>query len=79
MADQAQKTTTPNLPDYQEVRRIRNRLSLVLEDNDFMGKFSSKIIFRLASYVKPHWKLGITIMISMLLYISNQVSSHVLV
>ena len=79
MADQAQKTTNPNLPDYQEVRRIRNRLSLVLEDNDFMGKFSSKIIFRLASYVKPHWKLGITSMLAMLLYIATQVSIPVLV
>ncbi len=79
MADQVKKTTNPNLPDYQEVRRIRHRLSLVLEDNDLVASFSSRIIFRLASYVKPHWKLGFVSMIAMLLYIATQVSIPVLV
>ena len=78
MADQVKKTN-PNLPDYQEVRRIRHRLSLVLEDNDLVASFSSRIIFRLASYVKPHWKLGFVSMIAMLLYIATQVSIPVLV
>ena len=79
MVDQSNKIKNPNLPDFQEVRRIRHRLSLVLEDNDLLTSFSSKIIFRLASYVKPHWKLGSFSLIAMLLYIGTQVSIPLLV
>lgn len=79
MVDQSNKLKNPNLPDFQEVRRIRHRLSLVLEDNDALTSFSSKIVFRLVKYVKPHWKLGSLSLIAMLLYIGTQVSIPLLV
>ena len=43
----------PNLPGTQEVRRIRGRLSLVLEDTEFGKVYDQAVVFRLAGYLKP--------------------------
>jgi ATP-binding cassette subfamily B multidrug efflux pump len=69
----------PNLPGAAEVRRIRGRLSLVLEDIEFGKVYDRSVILRLLAYLKPHWKLTIVSMLAMLLYIGTQISVPLLV
>jgi ATP-binding cassette subfamily B protein len=69
----------PNLPGAAEVRRIRGRLSLVLEDMEFGHVYDQNVIRRLFVYLKPHWKLTLISMIAMLLYIGTQISVPLLV
>ena len=69
----------PNLPGATEVRRIRGRLSLVLEDMEFGHVYDQNVIRRLFVYLKPHWKLTLISMIAMLLYIGTQISVPLLV
>ncbi len=69
----------PNLPGVQEVRRIRGRLTLVLEDTEFGKVYDQAVVFRLAGYLKPHWKLTLLSLIAMLVYIGTQVAVPVLI
>ena len=69
----------PNLPGVQEVRRIRGRLTLVLEDTEFGKVYDQGVVFRLAGYLKPHWKLTLLSLIAMLVYIGTQVAVPVLI
>ncbi len=69
----------PNLPGTQEVRRIRGRLSLVLEDTEFGKVYDQAVVFRLAGYLKPHWKMTLVSLIAMLVYIGTQVAVPVLI
>ncbi len=69
----------PNLPGVQEVRRIRGRLSLVLEDTEFGKVYDQAVVFRLAGYLKPHWKMTLVSLIAMLVYIVTQIAVPVLV
>lgn len=69
----------PNLPGAAEVRRIRGRLSLVLEDIEFGKVYDQSVIIRLLGYLKPHWKLTLISLLAMLLYIGTQVSVPLLV
>ena len=68
-----------NLPGIEEVRRIRGRLSLVLEDIEFGKAYDQGVVLRLLGYVRPHWKLATFSMVMMLLYIGTQISVPVLV
>lgn len=69
----------PNLPGTAEVRRIRGRLSLVLEDMEFGKVYDQNVIRRLFAYLRPHWKLTLISMLAMLLYIGTQISVPLLV
>ena len=69
----------PNLPGVQEVRRIRGRLSLVLEDTEFGKVYDQAVVFRLAGYLKPHWKMTLVSLVAMLVYIGTQVAVPVLI
>jgi ATP-binding cassette subfamily B protein len=69
----------PNLPGAAEVRRIRGRLSLVLEDMEFGTVYDQNVILRLAGYIRPHWKLTLISVLAMLLYIGTQISVPLLV
>ena len=69
----------PNLPGAAEVRRIRGRLSLVLEDMEFGQVYDRGIILRLAGYLRPHWKMTLISALAMLLYIGTQISVPLLV
>lgn len=69
----------PNLPDAAEVRRIRGRLSLVLEDTEFGKVYDQHVIWRLLGYLRPHWKLTLASGIAMLIYIATQISVPLLV
>ena len=69
----------PNLPGAAEVRRIRGRLSLVLEDMEFGKVYDRSVILRLVGYVRPHWKLTLISVLAMLLYIGTQISVPLLV
>ncbi|MDA0988120.1 MAG: ABC transporter ATP-binding protein [Chloroflexi bacterium] len=69
----------PNLPGAAEVRRIRGRLSLVLEDMEFGKVYDQNVIRRLFAYLRPHWKLTLISMLAMLLYIGTQISVPLLV
>ena len=69
----------PNLPGVQEVRRIRGRLSLVLEDTEFGKVYDQTVILRLLKYLKPHWKMTLLSMVAMLVYIGTQIAVPVLV
>jgi ATP-binding cassette subfamily B protein len=69
----------PNLPGAAEVRRIRGRLSLVLEDMEFGKVYDQSVIRRLFAYVRPHWKLTLISMLAMFLYIGTQISVPLLV
>jgi len=69
----------PNLPGAAEVRRIRGRLSLVLEDMEFGQVYDRGIILRLAGYLRPHWKMTLISVLAMLLYIGTQISVPLLV
>ena len=69
----------PNLPGVQEVRRIRGRLSLVLEDTEFGKVYDQTVILRLAQYLKPHWKMTLVSLVAMLVYIGTQIAVPVLV
>ncbi|MDP6101784.1 MAG: hypothetical protein QF579_00525, partial [Dehalococcoidia bacterium] len=64
----------PNLPGAVEVRRIRGRLSLVLEDIEFGQVYNQGVILRLFAYLRPHWKLTLASVLAMLLYIGTQIS-----
>ena len=68
-----------NLPGVEEVRRIRGRLSLVLEDIEFGKAYDQGVVLRLLGYVRPHWKLAAFSMAMMLLYIGTQISVPLLV
>ena len=68
-----------NLPGVDEVRRIRGRLSLVLEDTEFGKVYDQGVVLRLLGYVRPHWKLTAFSMVMMLVYIGTQVSVPLLV
>ena len=68
-----------NLPGVEEVRRIRGRLSLVLEDTEFGKVYDQGVVLRLLGYVRPHWKLTTFSMVMMLVYIGTQVSVPLLV
>ena len=68
-----------NLPGIEEVRRIRGRLSLVLEDIEFGKAYDQGVVLRLLGYVRPHWKLATFSMLMMLLYIGTQISVPLLV
>ncbi|MDE2861376.1 MAG: ABC transporter ATP-binding protein [Chloroflexota bacterium] len=68
-----------NLPGVEEVRRIRGRLSLVLEDTEFGKVYDQNVVIRLLAYVRPHWKLTAFSMVMMLVYIGTQVSVPLLV
>ena len=68
-----------NLPGIEEVRRIRGRLSLVLEDIEFGKAYDQGVVLRLLGYVRPHWKLATFSMVMMLLYIGTQISVPLLV
>ena len=68
-----------NLPGILEIRRLRGRLSLVLEDVEFGKVYDSKVVFRLLGYVRPHLKLTIFSLLTMLLYIATQISVPLLV
>ena len=68
-----------NLPGVEEVRRIRGRLSLVLEDTEFGKVYDQGVVLRLLGYLRPHWKLTAFSMVMMLLYIGTQVSVPLLV
>jgi ATP-binding cassette subfamily B multidrug efflux pump len=69
----------PNLPGAAEVRRIRGRLSLVLEDMEFGKVYDQNVILRLLAYLRPHWKLTLISTLAMLLYIATQISVPLLV
>ena len=69
----------PNLPGVQEVRRIRGRLSLVLEDTEFGKVYDQTVVLRLLKYLKPHWKMTLLSMVAMLVYIGTQIAVPVLV
>ena len=69
----------PNLPGVREVRRIRGRLSLVLEDTEFGKVYDQGVVLRLAKYLKPHWKMTLLSLVAMLVYIGTQVAVPVLV
>lgn len=69
----------PNLPGAAEVRRIRGRLSLVLEDIEFGKVYDQSVVFRLFAYLKPHWKLTLISTIAMFVYIGTQISVPLLV
>ena len=69
----------PNLPGVQEVRRIRGRLSLVLEDTEFGKVYDQTVVLRLAKYLKPHWKMTLLSLVAMLVYIGTQIAVPVLV
>jgi ATP-binding cassette subfamily B protein len=69
----------PNLPGAVEVRRIRGRLSLVLEDIEFGQVYNQGVILRLFAYLRPHWKLTLASVLAMLLYIGTQISVPLLV
>ena len=68
-----------NLPGIIEIRRLRGRLSLVLEDVEFGKVYDATVVFRLLRYVKPHLKLTIFSLLTMLLYIATQISVPLLV
>ena len=68
-----------NLPGVKEVRRMRGRLSLVLEDTEFGKVYDQTVILRLAQYLKPHWKMTLVSLVAMLLYIGTQIAVPVLV
>ena len=61
------------------MRRIRGRLSLVLEDIEFGKAYDQGVVLRLLGYVRPHWKLATFSMVMMLLYIGTQISVPLLV
>ena len=69
----------PNLPGAAEVRRIRGRLSLVLEDIEFGKVYDQRVVFRLFAYLKPHWKLTLISAVAMFVYIGTQISVPLLV
>ena len=69
----------PNLPGAAEVRRIRGRLSLVLEDVEFGKVYDQGVVLRLLGYLKPHWKLTGVSLLAMLLYIGTQITVPILV
>lgn len=69
----------PNLPGVQEVRRIRGRLTLVLEDTEFGKVYDQGVVLRLARYLRPHWKMTLLSLVAMLVYIGTQVAVPVLV
>jgi ATP-binding cassette subfamily B protein len=69
----------PNLPGAAEVRRIRGRLSLVLEDVEFGKVYDQSVVLRLLGYLRPHWKLTLMSLAAMLLYIGTQISVPALV
>ncbi len=69
----------PNLPGVQEVRRIRGRLTLVLEDTEFGKVYDQGVVLRLAQYLRPHWKMTLLSLVAMLVYIGTQVAVPVLV
>jgi len=69
----------PNLPGAAEVRRIRGRLSLVLEDIEFGKVYDQSVVLRLLRYLKPHWKLTLISIVAMFLYIGTQISVPLLV
>ena len=69
----------PNLPGAAEVRRIRGRLSLVLEDMEFGKVYDQSVVLRLLRYLRPHWKLTLISLLTMLLYIGTQISVPLLV
>ena len=69
----------PNLPGAAEVRRIRGRLSLVLEDVEFGKVYDQSVVFRLFAYLKPHWKLTLISTVAMFVYIGTQISVPLLV
>ena len=69
----------PNLPGVQEVRRIRGRLSLVLEDTEFGKVYDQTVVLRLLKYLKPHWKMTLLSTVAMLVYIGTQIAVPVLV
>ena len=68
-----------NLPGVQEVRRIRGRLSLVLEDTEFGKVYDQTVVLRLAKYLIPHWKMTLLSLVAMLVYIGTQIAVPVLV
>ncbi|MBI2855350.1 MAG: ABC transporter ATP-binding protein [Chloroflexi bacterium] len=68
-----------NLPGTSDIRRMRGRLSLVLEDVEFGKVYDSGVVLRLLGYVKPYWKLTLLSMVAMLLYIGTQISVPFLV
>lgn len=68
-----------NLPGAAEVRRIRGRLSLVLEDTEFGKVYDQSVAIRLLGYLKPHWKLSLISSLAMLLYIGTQIAVPFLV
>ena len=68
-----------NLPDTHEIRRLRGRLSLVLEDTEFGRVYDSAVVFRLFGYIRPHWKLATLSILTMFLYIGTQISVPLLV
>lgn len=74
-----QGSANPNLPGAAEVRRIRGRLSLVLEDIEFGKVYDQNVVLRLLSYLMPHWKLTLLSLVAMLLYIGTQISVPLLV
>ena len=53
----------PNLPGTDEVRRIRGRLSLVLEDTEFGKVYDKGVVLRLLKYLRPHWKMTLFSMV----------------
>ena len=69
----------PNLPGAAEVRRIRGRLSLVLEDIEFGKVYDQSVVLRLLGYLRPNWKLTLMSLVAMLLYIGTQISVPALV
>ena len=64
----------PNLPGAGEVRRIRGRLSLVLEDIEFGKVYDQGVALRLLKYLRPHWKLTLFSFVAMLVYIGTQIA-----
>ena len=73
------KGDVKNLPDTHEIRRLRGRLSLILEDVEFGRVYDSTVVFRLLGYVRPHWKLATLSILTMFLYIGTQISVPFLV
>ena len=69
----------PNLPGTDEVRRIRGRLSLVLEDTEFGKVYDKGVVLRLLKYLRPHWKMTLFSMVMMLVYIGTQIAVPLLV
>jgi len=68
-----------NLPGVAEIRRLRGRLSLVLEDVEFGKVYDSSVVIRLLGYARPHLKLTIFSLLTMLVYIATQISVPLLV